>query len=185
MSDEAKKDEGLQIDLNLLLRGAGKVLQRFWWLFAILVVVFSVLTMLIWNAVYTPAYKSYCSFTVKVINNSSTGEINTLYGFYYDKDLAEQLDKTFTYILTSDLLNDEIREQLGYSVAAGNIEATCITGSNLFVLSTFGETPQASEDLLHAVLSVYADAARYVVGELQVEMVEQPVIGTTPDSTLR
>lgn len=183
MSDEAKKDEGLQIDLNLLLRGAGKVLQRFWWLFAILVVVFSVLTMLIWNAVYTPTYKSYCSFTVKVINNSTTGEINTLYGFYYDKDLAEQLDKTFTYILTSDLLNDEIREQLGHSVAAGNINVTCITGSNLFVLSTFGETPQASEDLLHAVLSVYADAARYVVGELQVEMVEQPVIGTTPDNS--
>lgn len=183
MSEEKKKQDGLQLDLSLLLRGAGKVLQRFWWLFAILVVVFSLLTMLIWNAVYIPSYKSYCSFTVKVVNNSTTGEINTLYGFYYDKDLAEQLDKTFTYILTSDLLNDEIREQLGHNVEAGNIESTCITGSNLFVLSTYGDTPQASEELLQAVLSVYEDAARYIVGELQVELVEQPVIGQTPNNS--
>ena len=183
MSSEEKQQGAGFVDLRLLVRSGWKLIKRFWWLFGVLAVVFFALVMLLWHQVYTPTYKSYCSFTVKVINDSTTGQINTLYGFYYDKDLADQLEKTFTYILTSDLLSDEIREQLGENVAAGNVQAECVKGSNLFVLSTFGDSPEESERLLNAVMSVYADAARFVVGELQVDMVEQPVIGTAPDNS--
>lgn len=183
MSGEEKKQSASSADMRLLIRSGWKLVKRFWWLFGVLAVVFSILIMVLWHQVYTPSYKTYCSFTVKVVNDSSTGQINTLYGFYYDKDLAEQLEKTFTYILTSDLLSDEIREQLGENVAAGNVQAECVTGSNLFVLSTFGATPEESARLLDAVMGVYADAARFVVGELQVDMVEQPVVGTEPDNS--
>ena len=144
MSSEEKQQGAGFVDLRLLVRSGWKLIKRFWWQFGVLAVVFFALVMLLWHQVYTPTYKSYCSFTVKVINDSTTGQINTLYGFYYDKDLAEQLEKTFTYILTSDLLSDEIREQLGENVAAGNVQAECVTGSNLFVLSTFGATPEES-----------------------------------------
>lgn len=184
MSGEERNQSrpGLQIDFSLILLGAGKLMKRFWWAFGILAVVMSLLVYVLWNQLYTPEYKSYCSFTVKVVNDSTTGEINTLYGFYYDKDLAEQLDKTFTHILTSDLLNDEIKEQLGQESAKGRVEAECIAGSNLFVLSTYGSTPEEAKKTMDAVLYVYADAARFVVGEMLVDMVEQPVTADTPNN---
>ena len=183
MSGEKKQNRPeLTIDTQLLLLGAWKLLKRFWWAFGIMVLVFTLLVTVAWHALYTPEYKCYCSFTVKVVNDSTTGQINTLYGFYYDKDLAEQLDKTFTHILSSDLLNDEIKEQLGPDGKKGKVEAECIEGSNLFVLSTYGATPQEAAQVMDAVLYVYADVARFVVGEMQVEMVEEPVTGDTPDN---
>ena len=158
MSGEKKQNRPeLTIDAQLLLLGAWKLLKRFWWAFGILVLVFTLLVTVAWHALYTPEYKCYCSFTVKVVNDSTTGQINTLYGFYYDKDLAEQLDKTFTHILSSDLLNDEIKEQLGPDGKKGKVEAECIEGSNLFVLSTYGATPQEAAQVMDAVLYVYAD----------------------------
>lgn len=182
MSGEEKKKSRieLQIDPRELLHSAEKLWKRFWWVYCILTVVLILVVTAAQYVMYTPEYKSYCSFTVKVVNDSTTGQINTLYGFYYDKDLAEQLDKTFTHILSSDLLNDEIKEQLGPDRTKGKVEAECIEGSNLFVLSTYGKTPEEAAKLMDAVLYVYVDVARFVVGEMQVEMVEQPITEDTP-----
>ena len=176
----AQNDEAAELDLWKLLYDCWKSVKRFWWIVLGCVAVFAVLvpTVCQWNTV--PEYKATCSFTVRVVNSSVTESIHNQYDIYYDKDLATQLDKTFTYILTSDHLGDEVRQELDKELVAGRITAKCITGSNLFEITALSKSPQEAYDLLVTVMEVFPNAARYVVGDLMVEMLEKPEANKTP-----
>lgn len=175
-----QNDETVELDLWALLYHYLRSVKRFWWIVLCLVAVFAALvpTVSQWNTV--PEYKATCSFTVSVVNSSVTESIHNEYEIYYDKDLAEQLDKTFTYILTSDYLGDEVRQQLDKELVAGRITAKCIKGSNLFEITALSKSPQEAYELLITVMEVFPDAARYVVGDLMVEMLEQPEASAAP-----
>ena len=176
----ANQEETKEIDLSNLLRNYLKAAKRFWWILALCMALFAVALPVALNLITTPEYKATCSFTVRVVNNSVTESLNTQYDIYYDKDLAEQLDKTFTYILTSDHLGDEVRQELDKELEAGRIEAKCVKGSNLFEIKVLGDSPQEAYDMLVTVMDVFPQAARYVVGDLVVEILEEPEAGQTP-----
>lgn len=175
-----QNDETEMLDLGMLLYKYWKSVKRFWWIVLGCVAVFAVLVPAVcqWNTV--PEYKATCSFTVRVVNSSVTESIHNQYDIYYDKDLAEQLDKTFTYILTSDHLGDEVRQKLNKELVAGRITAKCITGSNLFEITALSKSPQEAYELLVTVMDVFPNAARYVVGDLVVEMLEEPEANLAP-----
>ena len=175
-----QNDEAVELDLWKLLYNCWKSFKRFWWLVLGCVAAFAVLVPAVchWNTV--PEYKATCSFTVRVVNSSVTESIHNQYDIYYDKDLAEQLDKTFTYILTSDHLGDEVRQQLDKELVAGRITAKCIEGSNLFEITALSKSPQEAYELLVTVMEVFPNAARYVVGDLMVEMLEEPKASAAP-----
>ena len=179
-NDEQREDAVLEVDLYRLLQNLLRAFKRLWFLVIIAMVLCAGAVMFFQQKSYTPTYKAYCSFAVRVINKSTMSETNSLYAVYYDKDLAEQLDKTFTYILNSDLLNDDVKTYLGTNSLQGNISANCIEGSNIFVLTTYSSTPEEAERLLRAVMSVYEDAARYVIGDLETDVIEEPVASETP-----
>ena len=180
--EQVEKQTVFTIDIHQLLRNYIKTMKRFWWLPVTLAIILGIAVHGVMTMTFTPVYKAQCSFTVKVVNKSTTGEINSLYGFYYDKDLADQLEKTFTYVLTSDFLNDEVELLLGEDFEQGNVESECIEGSNMFTLSVTGDTPESAMALLNAIMEVYPDAARYIVGEMQVDMVEEATVPEKPDN---
>ena len=181
MSAQTEK-ENKSIDLEALLYSYLKTAKRMWWLLLAGVVLCAALVPFTYALLVTPIYKASCSFTVKVVNNSVTDEIDGYYSVYYDKDLAEQLEKTFSYILTSDHLSDEVYQTLNKELKPDKITATCLKGSNLFVLDAVAATPEEAVDLLETVMAVFPDAARYVVGDLTVEMLEEPNAKSTPSN---
>lgn len=169
-----------EIDWGQLFRALLRALRRLWLPVAVLVLLVTGLFLLYQNKNYVPDYKAYCSFAVRVVNKAATGEANSSFAVHYDKDVAEQLDKTFSYVLESDLLTDQIREHLGDTSAVGRVEAGSISGSNIFMLTAYGSTPEEAERLLKAVMSVYMDAARIVIGDLESEIVEEPIVPDEP-----
>ncbi|MBR5245822.1 MAG: polysaccharide biosynthesis tyrosine autokinase [Clostridia bacterium] len=176
------KEEGgaTLIDLKALIENFIIVFKRLWWLAVVFALIIGTLLPVISKVNYTPVYRAYCSFSVKVKNNSNTSDLNSLYGIYYDKDLATQLESTFSYILSSDLLTDAIKEDLGAKFLSNNITAKCIPGSNLFELNTYAATPQEAGQLLESVMVIFEETARYVIGDLDVDLVEETVIMDTP-----
>ena len=168
------------IDLGRLLKNYFKAAKRFWWILVASTVFFAALVPLTLQWIRTPEYKATCSFTVRVVNNSVTESLNSEYSIYYDKDLAEQLEKTFTFILTSDHLGDEVRQTLDRELETGRIEAECIPGSNLFTITVKGDTPQQAYEMLVTIMDIFPQAARYVVGDLVVEMLEEPKSDEAP-----
>lgn len=175
-----QNNKTIEVDLWTLLYNYGKSIKRFWWIVLSCVTVFAVLVPMVCKWTTVPEYKATCSFSVRVVNSSVTESIHNQYDIYYDKDLAEQLDKTFTYILTSDHLGDEVRQKLDKELVAGRITAKCIEGSNLFEITALSKSPQEAYDLLVTVMDVFPDAARYVVGDLMVEILEEPEADKTP-----
>lgn len=175
-----QNDEPAVLDLGELLYKYWKSVKRFWWIVLSCVAVLAVLVPVVCKWSTVPEYKATCSFTVRVVNSSVTESIHNQYDIYYDKDLAEQLDKTFTYILTSDHLGDEVRQKLNKELVAGRITAKCITGSNLFEITALSKTPEEAYELLITVMDVFPNAARYVVGDLVVEMLEEPEADLAP-----
>ena len=182
--DVIKEDEELhEIDLLKLVFDCLDILKKVWLLLVLLMAIVAAAVFIVQKKQHVPVYQAYCSFSVQIVNKSNTGELDSVYGFYYDKDLAEQLEKTFTYILTSDFLNDEVQEKIGTQTRSGNINAHCIEGSNLFVLTAYGNTPEEAEILLTTVMDVYPEAARYVVGDMNVDIVEEPIVPKEPCNT--
>lgn len=177
---EQKNDDVMQFDIVKLFQKFLQILKRLW-LAVVLSIVFCVVAVVfVQQKNYTPSYKAYCTFSVHVVNKGTLSDINSLYAVYYDQDLAEQLDATFSYLINSDLLLDDIKEYLGTNTVGGTINANCIEGSNIFVISTYSGSPEKAGKLLEALMAVYYDSARYVVGDMKTEIIEGPIVSRTP-----
>lgn len=180
-SDKAQKeDDLLEIDLARVFQNILRIFRRMWLPMLIITVFFAGAVVFIQQKSYTPSYKAYCTFSVHVINKATLSDTNSLYAVYYDQDLAAQLDATFSFLINSDFLTDDIKEYLDTATIDGKIQANSIKGSNIFVLSTYSSSPEKAGELLEALMAVYYDAARYVVGDMKTEIIEGPVISQTP-----
>lgn len=180
---QQENNKVLQFDLVRLLQNCLRVAKKLWIYILAVIVIFSVVVVCVQRVSYTPVYKSHYTFAVHVINKATLSDTNSLYAVYYDQDLAEQLDSTFSYLLNSDFLADDVKEYLGGKTIDGSIQANSIEGSNIFVVSAFSSTPEKSAKLLEAVMSVYYDAARYVLGDMETEIIEGPIVSQTPYNT--
>ena len=68
--------EDKEIDLSNLIRNYLKAAKRFWWILVACTVLFAGLLPLVMSLRHTPEYEATCSFTVRVVNNSVTEELN-------------------------------------------------------------------------------------------------------------
>ena len=180
---EQQEAEAMEIDLARVLQITLRIVKRLWFFLLLVIAFFAAAVVFIQQKSYTPSYKAYCTFSVHVVNKATLSDTNSLYAVYYDQDLAAQLDATFSYLVNSDFLSDDIKEYLGGKTVDGNIQANSIEGSNIFVLSATSSTPEKAGALLEALMAVYYDAARYVVGDMETEVIEGPVVSQTPDNT--
>ena len=175
-----EQEKELEIDIMRLLRNVWEIAKKAWMFVGIAVVLSVVLMLFIQQKEYTPEYKAYCTFSVHVVNKATLSDTNSLYAVYYDQDLAEQLDATFDYLINSDFLKDDIKEYLGTETIDGRVRANNIDKSNIFIINTYSSTPEKAGELLEALMAVYYDAARYVVGDMETEIIEGPVVSDAP-----
>lgn len=177
---QQQKEEALEIDIKRILQITLKMAKQYWLPLLLVVALFAATVVFVQNKSYTPKYKAYCTFSVHVNNKSVLSDTHSIYAVYYDQDLAEQLDATFSYLINSDFLNDDILEYLGEETLGGSISVDNIEGSNIFIMTTYSSTPERAGALLEALMAVYEDAARYVVGDMTTQMIEEPIVSKTP-----
>jgi len=175
-----KKDTFMDVDLKRVFRNTLRTLKRVWLAVLLVATFFAAAMALIQYRNYTPRYKAYCTFSVHVINKATLSDTNSLYSVYYDQDLAEQLDATFSYLINSDFLSDDIKEYMGTETIDGSFEASNIEGSNIFVITAYSSTPKKAGEILRALKDVYYDAARFVLGDMETEIIEGPVVLKEP-----
>ena len=165
-------DELEKIDLFSYLYEFMKALRKFFWL-VLLILVLCTAGGCLWSwRSYRPMYEAYTSFVV-----TSSGQ--TYNSSYYDNTTAEQLGKTFPYILTSGVLMDVVREDLGYSFSS-SIEATVMEGTNLFTITVRDSSPQTAYDVMTSVIENYPVVAEYIIGGTTLTVVDESGVPTTP-----
>ena len=107
-------------------------------------------------------------------------EVNTVYSFFYDKNTADQIEKTFPYILSSGILQKQLCEELGTTYVNGTVNAQVIEDSNLVTLSARSRDKDDAHKILDAVIKVYPQVAEYVLGEIAFEFLNEPELQEAP-----
>ena len=99
-----------KIDIFRILQEFGKAMGRLWWLVLVLAVACGgALGLRAWRS-YTPMYASEVTFTIQMDSNSLTDIGGST--SYYDKATAEQLTKTFPYLVQSELMQTKLRQAM-------------------------------------------------------------------------
>ena len=141
-----------KIDLLRLLAEFGRALRRLFWLPVILTLALGCFSGLrSWRS-YRPMYASEVTFTIQIADTTLTDISGTT--SYYSKATAEQLSKTFPYIIQSDLMRSLLRREMGVDWINGSITARTVSNTSLFTLRVTSSSAQDAYDILNSVIKV-------------------------------
>lgn len=171
--ETGKQDD--EIDLGRLITGMWKGFLKLWWLVLALVLAGAGGVTLYQRVFTDPLYECTATFTVTT-GSETTGS----YTFYYDSTTADQMSKTFPYILESSFFRNALLEQLGTDTLNGSITAETIEESN--VVTMRAESPSAGDAraILDAAIEIYPETARFVLGDIHFNMLNEPSTPTIP-----
>lgn len=168
------------IDLGVLLIDFWKGIKKFWIMIVVLMIVGMGAMIVYRYTTYVPMYQASASFTVKTTGVKLNNEVNTAFDFFYDKNTADQIEKTFPYILSSGILQKYLCDELGTTYVNGTVDAQVITDSNLVTLSVTSRDKKDAKKILDAVIVVYPEVAEYVLGEIEFEFLNEPELLEEP-----
>lgn len=171
-------NEEQAIDLSVLLRRMLRALRRLWPVCLALIVLCA--AVMGWRAhrTFRPMYRSEAVFSVSLSFIGGT-DVSS-YSQYYNKSAAQQVTDTFPYLLSSDRMQELLRQRLGTASINGSISASPIPDTSFFVLTVESPGTQDAYDILRAVIDVYPQVNRLVLGETQLVVNQEPSLPDAP-----
>ena len=176
--NEKKVEQENVISLSHLLREFRSVLRKRFWLPLLLAVVCGGAWFLYQRSRYTPMYASEVTFTISVSSSSSSDISRT--SAYYSKATAEQLSKTFPYLIQSDLLYTKLSQAMGVSRINGTITAANVPDTNLFTVRVTSSSADDALAILQKLIEVYPEVADYVIGNTSMDLLTEPYVASAP-----
>ena len=177
-------DKGLQFNndnnVSFYFSDFCRGFKKFWWVIALVCVLCCVFNVFKYHRSYKPMYKAEATFTVSTQDKASSINGISAYNFYYDASTASHLSSTFPHILSSNLLQDAVANDLNLSALPVSLTASSVSGSTMFTLSASGYDPQLTYDALISTMENYPDVAKYVVGNIKFNIITSPVLPTEP-----
>lgn len=173
MSSENTEKSTSGLDLRLVATDLCRQALHLLWLGALAVMIITAALCYRSYRSYTPIYRATATFTVYV-SNPLQADIRS-----YNSATAEQMAKTFPYILTSGALSDVVTKELGIK-AMPAINASVHENTNIFTLSVTSSDPQLAYDVLNAVIKFYPEVAEFVVGPTVMTLLDESGLPSTP-----
>ena len=168
-------DDEIVIDIGLLVKTMWKSFLSLWWLVLILIAAGAGGFLAARSIWYEPMYACSATFTVA----TGDGESGS-YSYYYDMNTADQLSLTFPYILDSNFFRNSLIERLGTDTLNGTITAETIENSNVVTMRAESPDPQDARAILDAALEIYPETARFVLGDIRFNYLDEPETPTEP-----
>ena len=162
-----------KIDIFVLLEDFLREARRLWISGLALVLLCSLVLGLRANFSYSPIYQASASFTVKVAD-PVYANIHS-----YNTKTAEQMAKTFPYILTSSVLKYRVQETLGISYIPP-VSVSVMPNASVITLSVQDSDPQRAYEVLNAVITHYPQIAEFVVGATVLALLDETGVPTAP-----
>lgn len=176
MRDNPVEEEA--IDLLVLLEDFWRGFKKLWWLFPITIGLGILVLCQVTKQSYRPSYTAYASFVVNI--KDSQGYAQT----YYNQTAAEQLSKTFPYILTSGALKEVIEEDLGEDTLPVTITAEAVEETALFSIRVSSSDPELSYQALQSAIENYPRVAEYIIGSTKLTLMDESGVPQKPDQEL-
>ena len=144
------------IKLDVFLVDFFKAFKRFWWTAVIFVAVFCVAAYAYCKKDYKPYYTAQASFSISAENTSSIASGASSFSSYYNSGVAEQLSKTFSYIINSETMKSILYDELGATAMNGTISAkNNVESTPIFTITVTSSSPDDAYNILEAVIENY------------------------------
>ena len=170
---ENKDKEIQKLDLFVILHDFFREFKRFaLWGIILMVVLAAGLSGYRYMS-WSPSYEATASFTVKVANPLQASVSS------YNSATAEQMAKTFPYILTSGALQDRVKSHLGISYMP-SVSVTANPSSSIITMKVTAGDPKLAHDVLGAVMTYYPEVAEFVVGSTDLVLLDESGLPTAP-----
>lgn len=177
-NDETRK-EAEQIDLYGLLADYLRVLSRMWLWVVLLAIAGGIIFFVRDYTSWSPRYTASSVFTVSITSDTQD---SSGVGSFYASSTADQMEKTFPYILTSGVLSRKAAAEMGQENISGTIEASAEPDTNLFTMSVTDSDAQRAYDTLQAVIKCYPEVAEVIVGRTNLELLDESGVPAAPDN---
>ena len=163
-----------KLDITAIVDSFIHSLKKLWMIVLLLSLVLGAFSYFHTKDTYVPAYKAEA--TVAVYASDDTTATNSR--------SAQQLGTVFPYILTSGVLKDVIKEEMGVKSLPGNIKVINVEGTNLLTISVSSSDPDLSYQTLLSIIKNYPRVAEYVVGYTTIKIVDDSGIPTDSGKTV-
>lgn len=171
-----EKDEQ-RLELTVLVENCLREAKQLWLVGLILILLCGV-GLAVWSRLqFRPVYQADATFTVKVAD-PLYASVST-----YNMKTAEQMAKTFPYILTSGVLENRVKEELGIS-GMSSVSVSVMPNSSVITLRVRDSDPQRAYDVLNAVIRFYPEIAEFVVGSTVLSLLDESGLPTEPVNSL-
>ena len=153
-----------KIDLTELWQNVGRAVKRLWWLAAGLALVFAVRAYFTVESGYVPEYTASATLAVQSLDSR---------GSYINKETAEKMAEVFPYLMRNGVLKSAIQKDMGLDALPGTFTMTAEEGTNFLTLSVEADAADLSYELLQAVLRQYPEVVKFVVGRIELEILDE------------
>lgn len=182
----SKQDELLEneekelIDITTILSDYFRVLRKMWKRIVLLGLVGAILSYYRGNNSYSPHYTASATFTINIRQEQQDGSVGN--ASFFDNSAAEQMAKTFPYILTSGVLQRKVAKDMGTASMAGAIQASVLEDTNLLTISVSDVDAERAYLTLQSVVENYPEVSEVIVGKINMEMLDETGIPPLPDN---
>ena len=162
-----------KLDFSKVFAGLLQCVKRLWWLALLMIFIGAAASTFLSYRSYTPVYEASMTFTVRVTN--------PLYASVsaYNSKTAEQMEKTFPYVITSPAMKQKVMDYLDISYMPG-VTATALENSNIFTMKVRDSDPERAYEILNAVVACYPEVAEFVVGPTVLVALDESGVPKTP-----
>ena len=171
----SNNEELNKIDITLMLEVFFKTLKKFWLPMIIVTVIFAGVFYIRTLFGYEPQYQSQATFSVNTEGNSSISS-----GTVGD----EQVKESLPYILQSDVMKNMVKEELGLDTFPATIELESKESANFYVLKVTASDAGMAYGILQSVMNHIPEASIYVLGKLDVEILDDTGIAARASNYL-
>ena len=181
--NQTENNSSKQNNIQLKLEDAAIGIRKLSWVCVLLALIFGGIVFVKEHVDYVPYYTAEATFTINTQKSSSIGGVS-VYTFHYDTATANRLSDTFPYLLDSTLLFDAVSEDMGLTSIPASLKANVVSGSNMLTLYCTARDPQLAYDVLVSTMKNYPEVAKYVIGNIQFEVITEPTIPVEPSNSL-
>ena len=147
-----------------------------WWVIILGALAAAMLTFIVVNVRYEPQYTTSATFVVSTRNTSAS---------YSSLGTFNSMATSFQKVVESTAMQDILCEKLGVDEIDADIKVEIAGETNLLELSVTDDSPQSSFDIMEGILDNYSSITLYTVGDIVLNVLEDPSIPFSPDNPLR
>ncbi len=174
---EASEKQQNGLDLGAIFNRVGKAVRRLWILILLLMVLGGAVDLYRGWKSYVPMYQSKA--IISVTSGYNTGDIFSAVS-YYDSAAAQQMARTFPYLISADMTRDLIVQKIGNTYYNGYLSYETLAETNLLQLTVTSPDPHDACDILNAVIECYPQVAVYMVDNPQLNIRQAPEVPAEP-----